>query len=208
MTAHDTRLARALADSSTEARPTPVDVFRMARRRWLKGQRLNLAELAKEAGIGRATLFRWVGSKDLLMQEILWSLYEPIFREAVEAAGGSGPAHVVEVHRRVIRNVLLAEPMQRFINQDPDYALRILTSSSTVLHERTVAIAREHLEQCVEKGEIRLPIPAHRFAEIITRINKSLMYGDQADDYAQAIDEAGTLMEILLSGGARVQEHA
>lgn len=198
MSAHQTRLARVLAREESGTRTTPVDVFRMARRHWLKGERLNLAELAKEANIGRATLFRWIGSKDLLVQEILWSLYEPIFDAAVASAGGSGPAHVVETHRRVIHDVLLAEPVQRFIQSDPEYAIRTLTSSSSVLHQRIVAKTREHLEAQVAQGALTLPIPAQRFAEILTRINKSLMYSDIADDYSQAIDEACTLMALLL----------
>lgn len=198
MTAQPTRLARVLAQEETGNRATPLDVFRMARGHWLKGERINLAELAKEAGIGRATLFRWIGSKDLLVQEILWSLYEPIFDEAVIRAGGSGPEHVVETHRKVIRDVLLAEPMQRFIQEDPEYAIRLLTSSTSVLHQRIVAKTREHLEAQVKKGALNLPIPAQRFAEILTRINKSLMYSDIADDYSQAIDEACTLMSLLL----------
>ena len=198
MTAQQTRLARVLAQEESGNRATPLDVFRLARRHWLKGERLNLAELAKEAGIGRATLFRWIGSKDLLVQEILWSLYEPIFDEAVAAAGGTGADHVVSTHRRVMREVLLAEPMQRFIQEDPEYAVRLLTSSSSVLHQRTVAKTRQHLEDQVEKGVLNLPIPAQRFAEILTRINKSLMYSDIAEDYSQAIDEACTLMGLLL----------
>ena len=198
MTAQQTRLARVLANQETGNRASPLDVFRLARRQWLKGERLNLAELAKQVGIGRATLFRWIGSKDLLVQEILWSLYEPIFDEATAGAGGSGPDHVVKTHRRVMKDVLLAEPMQRFIQEDPEYAIRLLTSSTSVLHQRIVAKTRQHLEVEVKKGTLSLPIPAQRFAEILTRINKSLMYSDIAEDYSQAIDEACTLMSLLL----------
>lgn len=196
-----TRLAQALAEPEAEARATPVTVFRMARKRWLAEQRINLADLAKDAGIGRATLFRWIGSKDLLIQEILWSLYQPVFERAVREAGASGAEHVIAVHRRVIVDVLFAEPIQRFFRHDREYALRLLTASNTVLHQRTVAIAREHLEALVARGEIELPISAQRFAEIVTRINKSLMYGDFNDDYADSIEDACTVLRLLLARG-------
>ncbi|MDX1800833.1 MAG: transcriptional regulator, partial [Marinobacter sp.] len=42
-------------------RSTPVDAFQRARQHWLKSERIHLASLAEELGIGRATLFRWVG---------------------------------------------------------------------------------------------------------------------------------------------------
>ena len=67
----------------TVTRATPAEAFKRARRMWLKGERIHLAPLADELGIGRATLFRWVGNKDLLVGAILWSLYEPLWRQAM-----------------------------------------------------------------------------------------------------------------------------
>ncbi|RFA30598.1 hypothetical protein CAI21_06065 [Alkalilimnicola ehrlichii] len=201
MASQQTRLARALAESDNE-RATPLDAFRLARSRWLKGEKLNLVELAKDLDIGRATLFRWVGSKDLLVQEILWSLYEPIFRKAIAESTQQGAEHVVEVHQRAMMEVLAAEPMQRFLRRDPEYALKLLGSSSSVLHKRVVEITREHLESQVVKGELSLPLPTERFAEILTRINKSLMFDEATGSYRQAIGEARTIMRLLLMGNA------
>lgn len=206
MSSTSTPLARTLteghsADHSADhsaTRTTPLEVFRLARRRWLKGERINLSELAKEVGIGRATLFRWVGSKDQLMVEILWSLYEPIFRTAVAESGGTGVDHLVAVHRRVMEEILAAEPVQRFLRQDPDYALRILADTQGTLHARIVALTREHLESLEARGELSLPIPASRFATVLIRINTSLMYSDSAADRAQAIREACTIMRLLV----------
>lgn len=202
MSSTPTPLARALNDNHGGTRATPLDVFRLARRRWLKGERINLSELAKEVGIGRATLFRWVGSKDQLMVEILWSLYEPIFRTAWAETGGSGVDHLVASHRRVMEEVIGAEPVQRFLRQDPDYALRILADTHGTLHARVVALTREHLESLESRGELTLPIPSSRFATILVRINMSLMYGDAEAGRTQAIDEACTIMRLLLDNGS------
>lgn len=68
--------------TDTITKPTPLDAFKRARRMWLKGEKISLAALADDLHIGRATLFRWVGNRDLLIGEILWSLYEPLYKEA------------------------------------------------------------------------------------------------------------------------------
>ena len=73
---------------------------------WLKGERIHLAPLADELGIGRATLFRWVGNKDLLIGEILWSLYEPLWRQAMAETPGNGVDYIVGVYRRTNSAIL------------------------------------------------------------------------------------------------------
>jgi AcrR family transcriptional regulator len=178
----------------------PVEeIIRLARRRWLKTQRIHLAELAEEAGISRATLFRWVGSKDLLLQEVLWSLYEPTFARAVYAATGQGAEHVINVHAQVVESLLKAEPLLQFIQQDPAYAMRILASDTNVLGQRIIDIATEHLSERVEQGKLVLPLSPRRFAAILTRINRSLMYSDYLYDVDQAVAESKIIMRLLLS---------
>ncbi len=76
MSNQPTPLSLALSQRKSDERATPMTAFRMARRWWLEGRRLNLSLLAEELGVGRATLMRWVGNKDLLMGEILWSEYK------------------------------------------------------------------------------------------------------------------------------------
>src|SRR5690625_6896487 len=77
-----TRLSVALADEASQTRVTPIDVFKHARQWWFEGRRLNLGALADEVGVSRATIFRWVGNRDLLVAEILWSMYS----QTLEAA--------------------------------------------------------------------------------------------------------------------------
>src|SRR5215467_3933227 len=68
-----TALERAILEPAAAARPTPLDALRLARERWLAGERLDMGALAEELGISRATLYTWVGSKDRLLGEVLWS---------------------------------------------------------------------------------------------------------------------------------------
>ena len=49
-----------------------ADALRLARRKFLAAQRIDMTALASELGVNRVTLYRWVGSRDALMVEVLW----------------------------------------------------------------------------------------------------------------------------------------
>src|SRR4051812_50088979 len=55
-------------------RPTPLDAFRLAKRKFLAAERIDMSALADELGVNRVTLYRWVGSREQLLVEVIWSL--------------------------------------------------------------------------------------------------------------------------------------
>ncbi len=184
-------------------RATPADAFKRARRLWLKGERIHLASLADELGIGRATLFRWVGNRDLLHGELLWSLYEPVREDALAMVPGQGVDFVVGVYRHINSTILHFGPLRRFINQDPEYALKILTSSQSVLHTRTVDANTRMLEKQVEAGHIDPPMRLESLSYFMIRLAESCLYSDiiaGREPREEELEDACTAVRILLGG--------
>src|SRR3954447_9738114 len=68
-------------------RPAATDALRLARRRFLAPERVDMSALAEELGVNRVTLYRWVGSRDQLLVEVVWSLAREAL-DAVEAEVG------------------------------------------------------------------------------------------------------------------------
>ncbi len=189
----------------TVTRATPAEAFKRARRMWLKGERIHLAPLADELGIGRATLFRWVGNKDLLIGEILWSLYEPLWRQAMAETSGVGVDYIVGVYRRTNSTILNFEPLRRFINQDPEYALKILTSSQSILHTRTVETNTRMLKDQVAAGHIKPPMNIFSLSYFMIRLAESCLYSDiiaGREPREAELEDACTAVRILLGGKA------
>jgi hypothetical protein len=56
------------------SRSNALDALRLARRRFLRGQRVDMGAIALELGVNRVTLYRWVGSRERLLVEVVWSL--------------------------------------------------------------------------------------------------------------------------------------
>ncbi|WP_312846289.1 QsdR family transcriptional regulator [Marinobacter arenosus] len=189
----------------TTTRATPADAFKRARRMWLKGERIHLASLSDELNIGRATLFRWVGNKDLLIGEVLWSLYEPLRLEALSSTPGQGVDFVVGVYRRINSTILHFEPLRRFINQDPEYALKILTSSQSTLHSRTVEANTRILKDQVASGYISPPMNIESLSYFMVRLAESCLYSDiigGREPRDEELEDACTAVRILLGGKA------
>lgn len=189
----------------TTTRATPADAFRRARRMWLKGERIHLASLSAELNIGRATLFRWVGNKDLLMGEVLWSLYEPLRLEALSVTPGQGVDFVVGVYRHINSTLLHSEPLRRFIREDPEYALKILTSSQSTIHSRTVEANTRTLRDQIASGHINPPLNVNSLSYFMVRLAESCLYSDiinGREPRDEELEDACTAVRILLGGKA------
>lgn len=194
-----TPLQRSLAAPEINQTPTLLDAFKLARKMWLQDQRINLWQVCEDPGIGRATPSRWIGNKDHLLAEILWSPYEPIFQAAKQNASGHGQEYVADVYRQVMLAMLDAMPLQKFVAQDTPYALGILTASRNV-QERRLESCKNLLEEQVTRGSLLLPLDLDTTVFVITRLNESFVYGDALIGTAPSIDKAVAITRVLTGG--------
>jgi AcrR family transcriptional regulator len=193
-----TALERALAGDGARPRPTPLDALRLAQRRWLAGERLEMGALARELGISRATLYSWVGSRERLIGEVLWSFAEAGVRQAREAATGSGPDYVVDVFERFVHLNASFEPLRRFIEQDPELALRVLTSKNSPVQGRMIATAHALLAEQVEAGALMPGLDIETLAYTLIRVAESFLYSDVIAGSEPDVDRAVEVVRVLL----------
>src|ERR1700712_4307668 len=76
--------------------PDASRAFRAARHRFIAGERLDMGALAAELGVDRTSLFRWVGNRDALLAEVLWSLAVSALNHVNGAVSSTGSAPVTE----------------------------------------------------------------------------------------------------------------
>jgi AcrR family transcriptional regulator len=196
-----TRLAQALTTAPTE-RAGPLDLFELAQRRWRQGERVDVGALAAELGIGRATAFRWVGSRDALLGEILWAQCDAQMRRAASAQRGQahGPARVGAICAGAMRAIVRSVPLRRFLREDPEQALRLLTSKQGPVQARAVARVRELLDAEAARGALHLPIEANTLAFLVVRVCESFLYAGAISDQRVDLADAALAVELLLSG--------
>lgn len=199
MTIGATVLGNALRDRPAR-RATPIDFFRLARKRWLAGERVDVGALAAELSIGRATAFRWVGSRELLLGEILWSLCAPLMAPGSDTARLRGARRVAAVCAHAIRAILRFKPLRAFVAADPEYALRLLTSKHGPIQARSVAAVRALIEAEAARGALAPPLAVDTLAYLIVRIAESFIYADAISGQRVQSEDAALAIELLLSG--------
>jgi AcrR family transcriptional regulator len=199
-----TPLERALGGSKDAPKATPLDALRHARQRWLAGERLDMGALAQDLGVSRATLYTWVGSKERLLGEVLWSFAEDGLAQATEAATGTGADYILDVFERFDRMNASFPPLHRFLEQEPELALRLLTSKHGPVQGRMIAAAKQLLEEQVEAGALTPALDVDTLAYLIIRVAESFIYSDVITGSEPDVEKAVEVVRILLTAPPQV----
>lgn len=201
-----TPLQRQLAGTAT-ARPTALDAFRHARRTFLAGDRIDMQALARTLSVDRATLYRWVGSREQLLTEVLWSLIDPTVRNLRKTHGNAsrpvaaGQSPAAAVITGTVRGVIANTGMQRFLDREGDLALRLLTTKASDFETRLIALVGELVDEETSAGRLNAAVPAGDLPYVLVRIMESYIYlglitGEHPDP-----DRAARVISALLPSG-------
>jgi AcrR family transcriptional regulator len=181
-----TRLQRELAEGAGPGRPTPLDAFKLARRRFLAAERVDMSALADELQINRVTLYRWVGSREQLLVEILWSLTLGNLASVRAEVRETGSERVVQVVLRFLENVIDNPGMRRLLSEEGELAMRLLTLRDAGFQPRLIGAFEELLREEADAGRLDLPADLHDVAYVIVRLIESythveLILGERPD---------------------------
>ncbi|EXG82671.1 QsdR family transcriptional regulator [Cryptosporangium arvum] len=160
------------------ARPTATDAFRLARRTFLAGERVDLKRLAAELDVDRSTLFRWLGNRDQLLVDILISLSDPTLRTIVRDAEGTGGRRVARIAGAYAAALIDASYYREFMRREPERALRLITTKASPVQRRVVDEFARLLAHESTRGELRHPLGTNDLAYLIVRIIESFIYAD------------------------------
>ena len=154
--------------------------MRAARRQYLDGQRVDLTILARELGLGRATIYRWFGSRDRLLGEVIAAELEHLVdlsRRSVRRRGVDG---LLEVFDRINRALAQSSPLQQYLERERGAAMRVLTRSTGPVQPRAVRCVRELIMAEVAADRYRPPADPETLAYAIVRLAEAFLYNDAA----------------------------
>lgn len=179
--------------------PTAADLFRLARRRFLHGEEVEIQGLADELRVSRATAYRWAGNADTLVGRIIASLAQDTFDRANRDAQGRGYARLVDLHRRGTRAIAMSKPYRAWIaREDPERVLRIVASKHHPAQATTIACWERTLRDEAARGVIDLPLDAHTMAYAIVRLGESFLYADLIAGEEPDVDSAVETFKLLV----------
>jgi AcrR family transcriptional regulator len=153
------------------------DVLAAALDRYLHGRRIDVQAIAAELGLGRTTVYRWFGSREGLVGETVAHAAEPLFDRSRADATGTGGNSLLDTFDRINRRLEAAPALRAFLDLERN-GLRILTSSSGIVHPRAVAKIQGFVEDEVRAGTYRPPVDPATLAYAIVRLAEAFLFND------------------------------
>jgi AcrR family transcriptional regulator len=150
------------------------------REQYLTGQRVDLTVVARRLGLGRATIYRWFGSRELLIGEVIADELEQLIAGSRSAVRTRGVHGLLEVFDRVNRALARATALHRFLEQERAGAMRVLTSSTGRVEPRAVMCVTGLIAAEAASGRFRPPADPETLAYAIVRLAEAFLYNDAA----------------------------
>jgi AcrR family transcriptional regulator len=184
-TAAATPLQRQLAGAAP-VRPTALDALREAQRMFQAGRRVDMQSLAKKLSVDRATLYRWVGSREQLLAEVLWNLMAKTIERLRESSGAGQRPVAADIVTGAAQATMTNLGMQRFLEREGDLALKLLTTKASGFQQRLIQLIAEVLDTDRRNGRLHSAVPAADLPYVLVRIMESYVYlslitGDEPD---------------------------
>jgi AcrR family transcriptional regulator len=180
------------------SRPTASDALRLAQRRFLAAERIDMSAVAEELGINRVTLYRWFGSRDRFLVEVIWALARRTLDMVEGETRQRGAARIVAVVTGFLDTVIADAGMQRWLSEDGEHAMRLLTRHETSFQPRLIAAIEDLLEHEADAGRLELPVDLHELAYVIVRLIESYTYLDLITGEKPEAARAEPILRMLL----------
>jgi len=156
------------------SRPTAADAFALAKRRFLGSERVDMSSMAVELGVNRVTLYRWVGSREQLLVDLVWALAERTLRDVEDECGETGAERVVAIVTRFLEHVIANAGMQRWVADEGELAMRLLTRHDKGFQPRLI----DWIHRLLADAGLDLPVDDREVAYVIVRVIESYTYLD------------------------------
>jgi AcrR family transcriptional regulator len=174
------------------------DVLEAATNRYLRGHRVDVQAIAAELGLGRTTIYRWFGSREGLIGDVLVSVTKPLLAAARAGARGKGGAKIVDTFDRFNRSLVDAPALRRFVEQERYAAVRIITSGAGNVQPRNVAMITEVIEDEVRAGNYDPPVEPATLGYAIVRLAEAFIFNESATGMRDSVDRLRDVEAALL----------
>ena len=169
----------------------------LAMERYVRGQRIDVHAIAGELGLGRTTIYRWFGSRDDLIGEVLVRAGEPLLERARAGAHGAGGVALLDTLDRFNRSLAEATPLRRFVEHEREAALRVITSSAGKVQPWVVGAITELIRREVRAGTYRPAIEPATLAYAIVRLGEAFLCNDAVGGMRGDVDRLGEIQAAM-----------
>jgi AcrR family transcriptional regulator len=187
------------APAARPPRLSPDEVLRAARRIFLATGTIEMRSLARELGIGRATLYRWRGGREALLSEVILSLGMANLRRAeADTPEPPGAERLCAVHDLHLRRISDSPAMRAFIRSEPEVASRVLLDGAGVVHVGVTRALADLIRRQEEQSRWRAPLEPDALAPAISRLSEAFLYSDLIAHDRPDVATADFVLRLML----------
>lgn len=172
-----------MATETKRGRPATAsrdDVLQAVSEQYLSGVRVDLTVVAQRLGLGRATIYRWFGSREALIGEVVARELEALMARKRRQVTRRGAAGLLETFDLVNRTLARSSALRTLLEQERTAAMRLLTSSDGVVQPRAVQTVKAMITAEERAGTYTAPADPGTLAYAIVRLAEAFLYNDAA----------------------------
>jgi AcrR family transcriptional regulator len=174
------------------------DVIDAGLYRYLRGRRVDVQAIAGELGLGRATIYRWFGSREKLLGEVIIRATEPVLAEARSGLAGKGGPGLLDTFDRFNRALADAPALRAFVEQERDASLRIIASGAGIVQPRIVELITGLIREEVEAGTYETPVEPSVLGYAIVKLAQAFLFNDAVVGIRGDVDRLREVEAALL----------
>lgn len=155
--------------------------------------------LAASLGIDRTTLFRWVGSRDALLSEVITRLGVRTLARARSQCTVTDSTRMAEIMGEFAAMVIAAPFFRAYLEREGPRALRLLTTKAGDFQSHMTSAVEELLATEYDMSLLSQPMATHDLAYLMMRVVESFVYTDLITGEKPNPANARAAMLLLLS---------
>lgn len=174
-------------------------VIRAAARLFLHTGTVDMRAVARQLGIGRATLYRRRGSREALLTDVLlWLGLRNLRRAEMDVPMRPGPRRLLDVHALHIARMTNSPGLRTFVRAEPEVASRLLLDANGTVHLGMTRALADLIQRQELASGWRAPLGPDRLANIMSRIDETFMYADLIANDLPNIEPPLVVFEMLV----------
>jgi AcrR family transcriptional regulator len=179
-------------------RARPQDALDVATATFQRDERVDMGALAAHLDISRATLYRWFGSRDQLIERLLVQLAGEFGEAARANTEGKGDERVIDFARRLMTTTVDYRPLRTFVEREPQLALRLLISARGAVH---ASVLEQLLAVVAETHSLEEAKALEPHLSMVTQVGATLQWATLAVGDEPGIERAVDIVRGLLAAG-------
>lgn len=179
------------------ASATRDEVLTAATDMFVAGKRIDVNAIAAQLGVGRASIYRWFGSRDGLVGAVLVRQLDRMVAHTDRRCTSTGGERLTEVLNGTIQWLVDHAALRTYFDNESTAALRLITRSDGPVHLPVVALVERLIESTEQQG-YQPPIERDTLAYALVRLWEAFLYNDAVAGFRGDVERLRKVQTALL----------